>query len=85
MAFHSLASIHIAMAVNVSISLVYFLLSFSMLRKTPFSASKYAKDMLAYRKGNPYCFVEQTTALHEHGSKCVAACRFLMSSLAKDI
>ena len=50
--------------------MVYFLLSVSMLRKKPFSASKYAKDMLAYRKGTPYCFMQQTTALHDHGSKC---------------
>ena len=47
-----------------------FLLSLSMLRKKSFSAWKYAKNMLAYRKGMPYCFVQQTTALHEHGSKC---------------
>ena len=46
------------------------MLSLSMLRKKPFSASKYAKDMLAYKKGNPCCFVQETTALHEHGSKC---------------
>ena len=39
------------------------------LEKKPFSASKYAKDMLAYRKGTPYCFIQQTTALHEHRSK----------------
>ena len=43
-----------------------------MLRKKPFSASKYAKDMLAYRKGTPYCFMQQARALHEHG-RIVAA------------
>ena len=52
------------------LNMVYFLLSPSMLRKKPFSASKYAKDMLAYRKGTPCCFMQQTTALHEHVSKC---------------
>ena len=52
------------------ISMAYFLLCLSMLRKKPFPVSKYAKDMLAYRKGNPYCFMQQTTALHEHRSKC---------------
>ena len=50
--------------------MVHFLLSLSMLRKKRFSASKYAKDMLAYRKGSPFFFMQQTTALHEHGSKC---------------
>ena len=50
--------------------MIYFLLSFSMLREKPFSASKYAKDVLPYRKGIPYCFVQQTTAFHKHGSKC---------------
>ena len=40
-----------------------------MLRKKPFSASKYAKNMLAYRKGTSCCFMQQTTAIHEHGSK----------------
>ena len=49
--------------------MVYFLLSLSMLRKKPFSSSKSAKDMLAYRKGTPCCFMQQTIALHEHGSK----------------
>ena len=53
-----------------SMSMVYFLLSLSMLKKKPFSASKCAKAMLAYRKRAPYCFMQQTTALHEHGSKC---------------
>ena len=52
------------------ISMVYFLLNLSMLRKKPFSASKYAKGMLAHRKGTTCCFMQQTTALHEHGSKC---------------
>ena len=52
------------------ISMVYFLLSFNMPRKKPFSASKSAKDMLACRKATPCCFMQQTTALHEHGSKC---------------
>ena len=46
--------------------MMYFLLSLSMLRKKPFSASKYAKAMLAYRKGTPYCFKQHTTALHVH-------------------
>ena len=50
--------------------MVYFLLSLSLLRSEPFSALKYAKDMLACRKGTPYCFVQQTTALHEHRRKC---------------
>ena len=49
--------------------MVYFLLSLSMLRKRPFSASKCPKDMLAYRKKTPYCFVQQTTAFYENGSK----------------
>ena len=44
-----------------------FFLSLSMLKKKPFSASKYAKDMLTYRKGTPCCFMQQTTALHEYG------------------
>ena len=44
------------------ISMVYFLLSLSMLRKKPFSASKYAEYMLAYRKGTPRCSMQQTTA-----------------------
>ena len=60
--------------------MVYFLLSFSMLRIKPFSASKYvkyAKDMLAYRKGTPYCFMQETTALHEHGNKCCSTEIFL--------
>ena len=35
-----------------------------------FSASKYAKDMLAYRKGTPYWLMQQITVLREHGSKC---------------
>ena len=55
------------------ISMVCFLLSLSMLRKEPFSASKYAKDMLAYRNGTPYCFMHHTTALH------VSAWRFSIS------
>ena len=50
--------------------MVYFLLSLIMLRKKPFSASKYAKNMLAYKKRTPYCFMQQNTAIHEHGSKC---------------
>ena len=41
-----------------------------MLRKKLFSASKYTKDMLAYRKGTPCCFMQQTIAFHEYGSKC---------------
>ena len=49
--------------------MVYFLLRLSMLRKKSFSASNYDKDMLGYRKRTPYCFMQQTTALHEHGSK----------------
>ena len=40
-----------------------------MFRKKPFSASKHAKDMLAYRKGTTYYLMQQTTAIHEHGSK----------------
>ena len=52
------------------ISMVYFLLSLSVLRKKPLSASKQAKDMLAYRKRTPYYFMQQTTALHGHGNKC---------------
>ena len=47
--------------------MVYFLLSLSMLRKRPFSVSKYAKDMHAYGKGTPYCFMQQATAGHEYG------------------
>ena len=50
--------------------MVYFVLCLSILKKKPFSASKYAKDMLAYRKGTPYCFMQQATALHEHGGIC---------------
>ena len=50
--------------------MVYFLLSFNMLRQKPFLALKYAKNFFAYRKGTPCCFMQQTTALHEHGSKC---------------
>ena len=50
--------------------MVYFFLRLSMLRKKPFSASKYAKGMLAYRKGNPYWLMQQITVLREHGSKC---------------
>ena len=50
--------------------MVYFLLSFNMLRKKPFLVLKYAKDMLPYRKGNPCYFMQQTTSLLEHGSKC---------------
>ena len=50
--------------------MVYFLLSLSMLKKKPFSASKCAKDIHAYRKRTPYCFKQQTTALHEPESKC---------------
>ena len=53
------------------ISMMYFLLSLSMLWKKPFSTSKYAKDMLACRKG--------TLLLH------AANRRSLMSSLAKNI
>ena len=49
---------------------VDFLLSLSMLRKKLFSASKCAKDMLAYRKGSPWCFSQQSIVLYEHGSKC---------------
>ena len=49
--------------------MAYFLLSLSMLRKKTFLALKYAKDMLAYRKGTPYCFKQQITALLEHESK----------------
>ena len=52
------------------ISMLYFLLSLSMLRKRPFSVSKYAKDMQAYGKGTPYCFLQQTTAYHEYGINC---------------
>ena len=39
-------------------SMLYFLLSLSMLRKKSFSVSKYAKDMLAYRKRIPCCFMQ---------------------------
>ena len=53
------------------VGLVYFLLSLiSMLRKKPFSVSKCAKDMFAYRKQTPQGFMQHTTALHERGSKC---------------
>ena len=52
------------------ISMVYFLLSLSLHRRKPFSASKYAKDVLACRQETPYCFVQQTTALHENRRKC---------------
>ena len=52
------------------IGMVIFLHGVSVLRKTPFSASKYAKDMLAYRKRAHSCFMQQATALHEHRSKC---------------
>ena len=52
------------------ISMVYFLLSLSMLRKKPFSASKYAKYMLSHRKEILCCLMQQNTALHEHGYKC---------------
>ena len=41
-----------------------------MLRKKPFSTSKYAKDMFAYRKGTPCAFMQTTTAIHKHGNKC---------------
>ena len=54
------------------ISMVYFLVSLSMLRK----------NMLAYRKGTPYCFMQQTTTLDRHGSRLW---RFLMGSPAKNI
>ena len=64
--------------------MVSFLLSPSMLRKKPFSASKYAKDMLEHRKKTPYCFMQQTTALHEYGSKYYSI-KFLMISLATNI
>ena len=57
------------------ISMVYFLLSLSMLAKKLFSVSKYAEYMLAYRKGTLCCFMQQVTSLHEHGSKC---CRMEM-------
>ena len=46
------------------------LLSFSTHRKKSFSSSKYAKDMHVYTKGTPYCFMQQTIALHEPGNKC---------------
>ena len=49
--------------------MVYFLLFLSMLRKKPFLGLKYAEDMLAYKKGTPYCFKQQTIALLEHESK----------------
>ena len=49
---------------------MYLLLSLNMLRKKPFSTSKYAKDMFAYRKGTPCAFMQTTTAIHKHGSKC---------------
>ena len=47
-----------------------FLLSLIMLREKIFSASKCAKDMLAHRKGPPWCFSLQSIALYKHGSKC---------------
>ena len=50
--------------------MVFLLLSLSMLRKKPFPASKYAKNMLACRKGTAYCSILQAIALYEHGSKC---------------
>ena len=66
------------------ISMVYLLLSLSMLRKKPFSASIYAKDMLAYRKQTTCCFMQQPLPFMSMEAN-VAVWRFLMSSLDKDI
>ena len=47
-----------------------FLAQLQYAKKKAFFSLKYAKDMFAYRKGTPCCFMQQTTALNEHGSKC---------------
>ena len=47
-----------------------FLARLQYAQQKAFSALKYAKDMLAYRKGTPCCFIQQTTDLREQGSKC---------------
>ena len=55
-----------------------------MLRKKPFSASKYAKDMLTYRRG-PLAASCSKPLIYMSMEANVAAWRFVMSSLAKNI
>ena len=64
--------------------MVYFLLSLSMLRKKAFSASKYAKDMRAYRKG-PLAASCSKPLLFMSMEANVPVWRFLMISLTKNI
>ena len=61
-----------------------FCSALGMLRKKPFSASKYVKDMLVYRKGTPCCFMQQITALHEYENNCCSM-EIFNELLAKNI
>ena len=55
-----------------------------MLRKKPFSASKYAKDMLTYRRG-PLAASCSKPLIYMSMEANVAAWRFVMRLLAKNI
>ena len=63
--------------------MVYFLLSLNMLRKKPLSASKYIKDMLAYRKGPLAASCSKPLLLSMEAN--VALWRFLSSGATSNI